>query len=295
MRELGKYVLDYQGERNVASRRSLFERLGRHTKLVLAPFGQAVLLVSTDDREVGRTVFVRGDYERSHLATAVTYLQAHSGFSPSGKVFLDVGANIGTCTVDALVHFGFAEAVCFEPDSRNFKLLRANILLNDLDRRASLHQVALSDRDSLGVLEYSPDNFGDTRLLTSPEGASGTSAMEEVQCVRLDSLVKEGTIPLERVGLVWIDTQGHEALVLGGASSLMDAGVPMVAEYWPDGLGARGTADLEELIKGNFQRVVDLGLLIHGLEGGAVLEADQIGKLRHRYKVGEHTDLLLIS
>jgi hypothetical protein len=76
--------------------------------------------------------------------------------------------------------------------------------------------------------------------------------------VTLDGLVARGIVPPERAGLLWIDAQGHEPAVLAGASSLIDAGVPMVvavrqvkgdpetARPWvaPSGLRARVLASL---------------------------------------------------
>jgi hypothetical protein len=49
-----------------------------------------------------------------------------------------------------------------------------------------------------------------------------------VEAVTLDRLVADGLIPPERVGLLWIDAQKHEARILAGASRLIEAGVPIV-------------------------------------------------------------------
>ena len=60
--------------------------------------------------------------------------------------FLDVGANIGTTTVSALLHGPFASAICFEPERQNLVDLRLNLLLNGLEDRATAIGVALSDQ-----------------------------------------------------------------------------------------------------------------------------------------------------
>lgn len=75
----------------------------------------------------------------------------------------------------------------------------------------------------------------------------------------LDSQVETGLIDVDRVGLVSIDTQGHEAHVLAGARRLRGANVPVMLEYWPCGLRAAGGHELlHEVVRDSFVRYVDL-------------------------------------
>lgn len=298
LRELGKFALNYRGARASRFRGILFARLGRRSELLLAPFGSGKLLISTADQEVGRVVFIRGEYERVHLEAALDYLKTAKDFNPAGKLFVDVGANIGTATVEALLHFGFARAICFEPDSRNFKLLRMNVMLNELYGRADLHRIALSNEERLASLALSAENHGDSRLdinsasITGMQAAAGT---EVVECMRLDSLIDGGSVPVDGIGLLWVDAQGHDSFVLEGASLATKAGVPVVVEYWPAALSRNDSLGrLEEVIRGNYGWVVDLSMLSHGLESDAVLDAGKVERLRDLYRDDDHTDLLLI-
>ena len=52
-----------------------------------------------------------------------------------GRSFVDVGANIGTTTIPALLSHGFETAVAIEPEPENVRVLRMNVLLNDLEDR----------------------------------------------------------------------------------------------------------------------------------------------------------------
>lgn len=294
LRELAKFALNYRGARSGILRALWFSRLGRHSRLLLAPFGKAELLVSADDQEVGREVFIRGDYERIYMQAALSCLEA-AGHACTGKTFLDAGANIGTSTVDALVHFGFARALCFEPDSRSFKLLELNIALNDLADTVRAFDFALSARDGPGILERSATNFGDSRV-SDPRSSGDIGGKDGViNCRSLDSLLKEGALSLDDVGLLWIDTQGHEAFVLEGAAAVREAGIPAVIEYCPDALeGNRSLELLEHIVAASYSTVIDLRLLCHGLEVEAVTRAEDLGLLRARYPAPDHTDLLLI-
>lgn len=294
VREAGKIIINYRGARGHGLKAVQFALAGRHSDLLLAPFGERRMLADVRDREVGRNVYIRGNFERIYMQTAVEYLREKTTLDVTDTVFVDVGANIGTSTVDALLHFGFAKAICLEPDTNNFRLLRMNLLLNDLEDRTIALRRAASDEDGNAILRLSLENSGDHHLL--PESAAPAAPATNVECSRLESLVTQGLIDPRQVGLLWVETQGFEAFVLRGATSLIDAGVPVVVEYCPAALEATGSLDaLEELIVANFSTVVDLRLLSHGIVGDAVLNADQIGRLRQRFRINELTDLLLIK
>jgi FkbM family methyltransferase len=292
-RETVKVVLDYRGARSAGLRALRFRRLARHSQLLLAPFGDGRLLVDGNDDEIGRVVFMTGGYERIYMRTVVDHL-ADRGIDVRGTTFLDVGANIGTSTVDALLHFGFVRAVCFEPEPANARLLAMNVTLNDLDDRAEVHVLALSDADGPAVLAGSTANSGDHWIERDGRAGLGHRTCK-VEQARLDTLVGDGRVDLDGVGLVWVDTQGHEPFVLAGASGLMSRRVPVVIEYSPAALvAAGGLAVLEAQIRDGYSTVVDVHLLAHGCNDEAVAPASDIGLLAERYRDVDHTDLLLL-
>jgi FkbM family methyltransferase len=289
VRDLGKALLDYRGGRGSLLRAPVYSFLARHSGLLLAPFGRGAMLVDAADKEIGRVVYLTGGYERIYMESALRVLSSR-GRDQTGKTFVDVGANIGTSTLDALMHFGFERAVCFEPDDHNLRLLRMNLILNGLEDRASVVAAALTDHDGVAFLERSASNFGDHRLVDgSPAGSHA------VACRQLDSLVAEGAVPVDDLGLVWIDVQGHEPSVLSGAGAVLEAGVPVVIEYSPAPLRETGGLDrLEKLISSFYETVVDLRLVAHGVTTGAMLPAADVTELRDRYEAWDHVDLLLL-
>jgi FkbM family methyltransferase len=238
VRELGKALINYRGARRAYGRQVLFHLLGLGSDVLSAPFGKGQLLVPADDQEVGRVVFATCGYERVYMAGAVDELR-RAGRAVAGTTFVDGGANIGTSTIDALTMFGFGAAVCFEPDPRSFRLLQANLAINGLERRARTYAMALSAKDGSSLLQVSATNRADNRLVDRHLGA-GEDDVVGVECRRFDTLVAEGAISVDDVGLFWIDAQGHEPFVLQGATTALAAGVPLVLEYTPEALAAGG-------------------------------------------------------
>jgi len=293
LREAGKFTVDYKGARADGLRGWKFARAGRHSDLLEAPFGDGRILVDASDEVLGRAVYIRGGFEREYMRTALEFLTARS-ITTAGRTFVDVGANIGTSTLDALLHFGFARAISFEPDRHNFRLLRMNLLLNDLEDRADTYLMALSDRDGTIGIERNPGHNADTRIVT-PAGDDGGPAFEAVPCARFDTLVESGTIDLAQIGMLWIDAQGHDSHVLAGAATATAAGIPTVVEYWPDELAAAGGLELlEDLVREHYANVVDLRALERGLSDRAVVPAAEIVSLRDRYPGERLTDLLFV-
>lgn len=293
-RELGKAVVNYRGARRAYARRALFSLLGLGSDVLLAPFGRARLLVPADDQEIGRVVFATGGYERVYMACAVEELR-RLGFRVEGTTFVDVGANIGTSTIDALVDFGFGRAVCFEPDERSYRLLLANLALNGLDGKALVYPVALSADERLSLLHLSATNRADNRLLAEGEllEAKGPDVVS-VECRRFDAFVAERLFTLDEIGVIWLDAQGHEPFVLQGAFTALEAGIPLVVEYTPGALRAHdGVSALEAMISAHYTTVIDLHLLAAGLRRRAVIDASEVARLR---EIGdrEHTDLLVV-
>lgn len=182
-----------------------------------------------------------------------------------GRVFLDVGGNIGTATLCALKRFDAGRAVAFEPEPRNFKFLKLNLIANDLEDRALPVQAAISDQPGELVLEIAPENVGDHRIRTGDEVTGGDLGEDRretvtVQAMTLDGALERAQVAAQDIGLVWIDVQGHEPQVLAGASDVLASGAPVLLEYWPYGLGRAGGLDtMHEQLRTQFSEAWEVG------------------------------------
>jgi FkbM family methyltransferase len=265
-RTLAKLALNHRGYRKAWPRERFFLRAKRHTPVVAVDAGGARYFVSTSDEAVGLGIFAHGSHERDQLEAVSAVLSGWSGEAEPlrGKRFLDIGANIGTSVIEAMVSLGCAGGWALEPHPGNFQLLRHNLLENGLDGKVEALELAISDSDGTATLEVAKVNMGDHRVRIG-EAAGGRMAEGERETIdvpkrSLDSLVADGMVSLDRIALAWVDTQGHEAHVLAGGTCLVEARVPAYIEYWPYALARAGGLDgLNDLIRGAWGEVVDIG------------------------------------
>jgi FkbM family methyltransferase len=221
-------------------RESLFGG-GGDRRVVLADTNLGAMLVYEDDTVIGRALRHSGRFEEQAVVDVVRFLRQSHGFRP--RLFVDIGANIGTHLLSGLRDGTFPGGVGVEMEPDNFRLLTCNVHLADCHRRVRLFNVAVSDTAGRASMEVSLDNFGDHRVRvgTPPdEAAYGEHgrATRPVECTTLDALEEACETVFDDGTLVWIDTQGHEGHVLAGAERIIarDRRPFVVIEFWPYGV-----------------------------------------------------------
>jgi FkbM family methyltransferase len=185
-----------------------------------------VMLCDSDDQFIGRQVLRTGEFEFG-LVQRVLDILGHR------RVLVDIGANIGTVCVPAVCRDMVESAVAVEPDPYNFKLLRCNTILNDVDDRIVCIQAAAGDRSDIVDLALNETNFGDHQV-----GAKSSRRSIPVEMVLAQSL-----LDVTDDDVVWLDVQGSEVIVLDGWPMLLERRIPLVIEVWPEMLEANKTAD----------------------------------------------------
>lgn len=203
-------------------------------------------LFSTDDRVIGRFLFTTGDWELPIMAVVCDLLRDLRG-SPvlAGRVFVDVGANIGTAALTALRRFGAARALALEPNPDCVRYLRLNADANGVGEMIDIVPVAASDQERSVVFETQRANSGGGQIVTGRPLGLGGAALT-IATRTLDQVIADHGVRPSDVGLIWVDTQAHERFVLQGARAQVEAGTPLLIEFWP--LGLRESGELELLI-----------------------------------------------
>lgn len=299
------YVDGPPSRRRLMRRRVLLSLLQRHVTPLVAvdSHGMRYLIDTADRGPITLRIFAEGTYEEPLMDRTLRLLSDLRGEQDplAGRVFVDVGANIGTATLVALKRFHAGRALALEPHPDNFRLLRMNLIANDVDAQVVPVQVAVSDAPGELELEIATHNIGDHRIRTGAEGGAGAIGEADrtvirVPAVTLDTAVAQAQLDVGAIGLVWIDVQGHEPHCLEGATTLIQAGIPIVIEYWPYGLArAGGLEALHALLAARFTEVWNLGE--EGVqEPPARVAPGEVPTLAPRYpSEDDSTNLLLLG
>jgi FkbM family methyltransferase len=186
------------------------------------------------------------DAELALMSKLVTRLES--------RTFLDVGAEQGALATGVL-DAGVEKLHAFEPHPANVEALHSRF---SHDRRVTIHPHAVSDDDGTAELHISthpdgsPISFGHTLLGRADTEEIAWGKTVEVTRRSLQSLIDSGEVP-RRVGILKIDTEGHDLAVIEGMGAL-EPDVVMV-EHWnylPNGLGACpwSTLDMVNALRG---------------------------------------------
>jgi FkbM family methyltransferase len=142
---------------------------------------------------------------------------------PKMTVF-DIGANVGFySTISARIVGPEGLVVAFEPLPSNVRMVFHNAALN-LFRHISVQEVALGREDGRATFIISSEpGWGRLASTGVPAGVIGK---HDVRIARLDSLIRQGTVP--RPDLMKIDVEGAESDVLEGAEETLKTARPIL-------------------------------------------------------------------
>jgi len=277
---------------------ALFEQIGRYAPLLGIDTDEGRFVVPTGD-PAGMSLFAKqGRRDSRALRRAVAAVKGLLGEGAiAGRAFINVGAGIGISSVSALRTQRFGSALACEPEPESYRLLRANLVLNDLSDRVRTVRVAASDRAGQGALVIvagenpaswvasSGDRIERPGAQDGPPAAElGDVRVEDVELVTLDDLAEAGVIDLDAVGMLWIGSGGHDGNVLGGARELSGRGVPTVFELAPGFRAEEGERErLRHGVEGVYTHFTDLRR--HPVEGGSeplLQEASQLDDFADR-------------
>jgi FkbM family methyltransferase len=162
-----------------------------------------------------------------------------AGVLEEGMTFLDIGANEGFFTIFAAARVGDGGRVlAFEPSSREFERLSANISLNEFNWITPIRK-AVADRTGKATLKIAEREHEGQNTLGDFVWKVQACADEEVELVTLDETIAEQS--LESVDVVKIDVEGAELRVLQGARRMLEEFRPiLLTELSEKALGFQG-------------------------------------------------------
>jgi FkbM family methyltransferase len=239
-------------------RETVMNALAARGHLVFCDLGDVRFFVDPSDRVVGTWLMWHGGWQRREIETAVQVLSAAGRLAPQA-VFVDVGAHIGTHTIYALRTGRFTRAIAFEPEPRNARLLAMNLEANGLSDAVVVVRKAAGAAPGSAVLHLHPRNTG-AHALDVPPSYDGRDSLE-VPVVRVDDVLEELGVPLETIGLVWVDVEGYEPKTLAGLANLIARSVPITFEFTPSRYSVEVKRRLVDALVRNYTTVHSLGRL----------------------------------
>jgi FkbM family methyltransferase len=185
----------------------LFSRLsfGSEKFSIITSDGFPMLVQPSD--LIGRHLYLTGEFDRS------TFEVLHD-FSQPGDTLLDIGANIGYVSSCFLWNDPQSSVVAVDPQPGVIELLRENLSRYE-EHRYKVFQVAVSDRDGVGMMEICNNNRGASRLTNS----SGESSVQ-VNVWSFSRLIAEAKI--EKVNLIKLDVEGNEENIVSAMAPILD-------------------------------------------------------------------------
>jgi FkbM family methyltransferase len=135
-----------------------------------------------------------------------------SFFTPQEErpVVIDCGSNIGVSMLEWKTRWPGARIICFEPDPYAFKMLQANVDLNDLADVRCLN-AAVSDTDGTLLFYGDISPRGDARgnSIDPAWGKRNETTQVTVVCKRLSPFISD-----QQVAFLKLDIEGAEQRVL---------------------------------------------------------------------------------
>lgn len=185
----------------------------------------------------------------------VTLFNSRADNPHSSTLFLDIGANIGSCTMQMLLQTR-ARVIAFEPNAQNlFYLTRSlkHAARRDpsLAHRVLVLPIGLGEADSSLTVFEEPSNAGNTQLRFSRSSVAGAQDMQNLGAVPvrvLDRLFLSSGATRLSARLAKLDVQGMECAVLRGSRHLLRSGqVEMVVAEAAEGALKTAGCSVDEL------------------------------------------------
>jgi len=236
-------------------RRIIFDISKEKSKYIFVENKEKFLLF-THDQIISKEYFAKNNWDYEKFENVINFLRKDYQIT---KLY-DIGANIGVTCIPAVNRNLVKQAIAVEPESENFKLLKLNINLNNLEDKIKTFNYALSSEDKkLLNLEVSDSTSGGHRIRL-PDRQRGIHGEEKKEIKSVMSRTFDSLFPNvnSNEDLIWIDSQGFEPNILSGADKLIVSGAPIVIEFWPYAIKQNGLWRKMQEIIGKFKFFSDI-------------------------------------
>ena len=229
---LKKIILFFKKTKNQNLSRSALSaiyRTAKNERYLLKNNTNEVLIVHTNEL-ISEKIFIDGSFEFLAFERTIAIIKKFNKLN----TLVDIGANIGTTSIPALTKGIFKNAIVIEPEIKNFRILMSNIYLNNLEKRITAHNLALTDKEnSLLYLEIFKKGNNGKHKISKENLTDKKFDSENIQKAKGNTLDKIAPNITREDSLIWMDAEGYEGIILKGANSTIAKRIPLVVEFDP--------------------------------------------------------------
>jgi FkbM family methyltransferase len=189
-------------------------------------------------------------------------------FAHHDKICLDIGAHVGTYTVNLAQKA--KKVYSFECNPKVFCHLAANVDLHDLSSKVQVFPFGLGNETKTMTYMIRSEDGGGNGVKSLGKNDSNLRT-QEIIIYKLDELHGFGASGTNEIGFIKIDVEGFEKEVLEGAKDTLVKNnfPPILFESWGEWKDAElgGTGDVIKIRKDLFEYIQSLGYKINVLNG----------------------------
>lgn len=166
---------------------------------------------------IGRSLFYNGYFENDEIVILKRFVKKLD-------TVIDIGANIGyhTIMLSDLVGAG-GEVYSVEPYSKNYEILKKNIILNKL-RNVYADKLCIGEKDGeIGIRIY--DDYAFNSILNINR-IKKLDIKEKTRMLTLDKFVDDRNI--RKLDFIKMDVEGYEYMILKGAEKTLSKYKPLI-------------------------------------------------------------------
>ena len=270
-----------------------YRRMGGNYQLVHTEEGDWIF--NSSDRYIPGTMFLTDKtFSKDEIDIFVELTEKYYGTKPTEKCyFMDIGANVGTtCIYVKKKKLPNATIIAFEPVSDNYKLLKINHMINDIDDSIMVNKAVMNQAATYSIA-INGTNMGKCKIVSEDRNSEINPAVtEQVVSTTIKEFIEENNIEAIDVKYVWIDTEGFETEVLIAAEPLLcEESTAFYLEYSPYLVEEEKLKILAEICEKYFTRFICIDDFISN-----DCEPHPIEELRDLHKrYNEQTNIFLIK
>lgn len=208
--------------------------------------GNAVLRGNVPSLEIGQSGLSESEVFR------VCRVLENTAVLRRGTVALELGAGRGASTLQLATCGLFSKVFAVEPEPDNFKELTQKVSHDGLADVVECVRYAAGAIDGLVNLHINRTD----RLKSSIKRQKESDVALRVPLSTVETMLTEARITPDRVGLVWVDIEGYEAMACLGLRHLMAIGVPLYIVFSASEVQACQMESLLRLLASYYHRCV---------------------------------------